>query len=108
MSLKETMQNDLAIIVNDLDSPTFTWNGEDYLCIASSLGEQLVLGADGGFESVDGLNITVSLDQFSDDTLPKEQQIVTHKGKSFRINKVNQNITDAFIRLICVSISRGV
>ena len=101
MSLKDTIQADLATISTDLGDPVFTWNGEDYLCIPSSTNVDEFLGI-GGFNINYARTITVNLNLFTDTIYPREKDRVTFEGTEYRIEKRIWNANNSFMRLVLV------
>lgn len=107
MTLKEQMQLDLDDIEQDLEYQSFTWQGVDIICIASSLGETKDLEG-GGFEVGADLIFTVNLNKFTDGIYPLSKQYLTYRSKQYRIESVTTNTNQSFLRLFCVDRNKGV
>ncbi len=108
MSLLTTIQADIAAIAADMGNPVMTWQDEDYACIAGGAGDSLILG-DGGYEPVVAeLALHISRALFTDDILPKAQQTLTFRGKTYRIGTVTLDPVTALVKLLLVSANRGI
>lgn len=107
MGLLSDIANDILTIETDMDTPLFTWQGEDYVCIPSSLGNSQVLDI-GGLGQENDLSLTVRINQFSNNLYPSENQTVIYKSVTYRINKVIKDGSGALIRVVLVNKSRGV
>lgn len=101
MTLKEIMQQDLGSIADDMENPTFEWNGEDYECIPSSTNVDEALGI-GGFNINFARTLTVNKELFTDELFPKEKDRITFEDQEYRIERRINNGNNAFIRLICI------
>lgn len=107
MALKDTIIADIKQIITDLDTQVITWNGQDYECVPGSDGTMATLEV-GGFAVDADLVVTILKEQFTDDIYPVAQQKITYKTKTYRIEKVRDDVTDAFIRLFCINPARGI
>lgn len=106
-TLQEIFVADLKSITIDLDNKVFTYGGQDYECIPSSIGDASMLEV-GGFSEDSDLSISVLKELFTDNIYPTSQQKIIYKSKTYRIHTVRQDVTDAFIRLSCIDDSKGV
>jgi hypothetical protein len=107
MALIDIIKQDLESIYTDLGNPYITFNGEDYPCIASSVGATANLEI-GGFSVDTDLVITINKSLFTDEIFPKYQQLITYNLKNYRIISVRTDVTGALIRLFCQDDSRGI
>lgn len=105
MTQAQTQIADLMGAESDLGNPVFTYNNTQYVCLpsVSQATEQL---QEGGFSVDRVLSITVRQSLFV--SFPLLQDTLTYKGDRYRILSVNKDVLDTFLRLICVSDSRGV
>jgi hypothetical protein len=107
MSLKDTITSDLQTIESDLESPLVTWSGEDYICIPSSDSDSISLDI-GGFSQSADIIFSIRKSLFANDVYPTSQQKVTYNSKVYRIETVREDVTQSFIRLICVDTNKKV
>lgn len=101
------MQNDLGAIVKDMGDNYFTFKGESYFCIPSSLTKNKVMEI-GGLEAVADKVLTVNKTAFTDGILPESLEFLTYEAKEYRIVQVVTNGNSAFIRLYLVDKNKGV
>ncbi len=107
MTLQETMQIDLDIIRKDMGNNTFTYNGETYFCIPSSMGEGKTLEM-GGFEVEAEKVLTINRTAFTDGIYPQPLEKITYNNHDYRIAKIVNNGNSAFLRLFLVDYVKGV
>lgn len=107
MTLRDTINKDLARISLDLGSPVMGWNGEEYECIASSQGSTFKLEI-GGYAEDSDVVFTLRKELFADGIYPISKQKVTFDGLTYRIENVKYDVTKAIIRLFCNNINNGV
>lgn len=103
MSLPEELSEALQELEEESPS-TITWNGQDLQCFVSGKTRGATLG-DGGWELGDKLVVTIRENLF-DETRPLHGHSITHNGTSYRVNEV-LTASNCFLRLECVSITRG-
>jgi hypothetical protein len=106
MSLADVIRTDLRAIQADLETPVFSWQGEDFACVASATKKALDL-MQGGFSKQEEVVLVVDKSLFTDGIYPSEQQLITYKSKNYRIENVTQDPTGASLKLNCVSDRRG-
>lgn len=107
MSFNTTVNSGINRIIARLANPTFTFNGEDYLCIPSSNGAVATL-EDGGFSVDADLVLSTPVALFTDGTFPVSQQTITYREKTYRIITVREDASAAIIRLFCADDSKGI
>lgn len=113
-TIKDEIVKDLLSIEDDLGNPTFTWNGNAYVCTASAAEIERDVDT-GGFQLVKILTLTVRLiDEhgnytFPNNTIPKSQQKIVYDIDQlvYRIISVKTHTTGAFVRLTCQAETRG-
>lgn len=100
MSLADEITD--ALKSREADLPlSFTWQTTSYACSASSFEKSKKLDV-GGFDLEYNLILTVRKVLFST-SYPTEKQTITHKSKTFRIEKVIEDPSGTFLRLHCNS-----
>lgn len=110
MSLADEQLADMAEISDDLGNPVFRWKGTDYPCVPSSYSVTKKL--DIGGQAIDyDLIIKIARNLFNDGAGPfpndSGQQKGTFKGRTYRIERVINAETDAFLKLVCNSAIKG-
>ena len=106
MAFTPNYQRDIQFAENVMGNQTFTWEGSDYLCVPSTAQNLLQLG-DGGFEEGRTLVLLVRKGLFGG-TIPVAQDLVTFRNVEYRIDRLNDEPSNAFIKLYCVDESRGI
>lgn len=111
-SLKDEIIADLAEIEDEFDNLTFTYNGNEYDCIASVSTYNKTLDI-GGFRLVRQLNMTVRLlDTYGSNiftnTIPQPQEKITFQDTNYRIQHVHTHPTGAYIRILAEELYKGV
>jgi hypothetical protein len=95
----------------DLNNPTFTFGSETYSCVPSVNEFKRTLDT-GGFVIDKMLTLTVRIiDKDSNalyTTVPTPQQIIAYNGENFRIESKHTHPTGAYVRFICMGVTRGV
>jgi hypothetical protein len=107
MTLFEQMQSDLSQIETDLGNQSFTWKGLDIVCIPSSLQHSKNL-ENGGFAVGADKVFTVNLANFTNGIMPQLKESLTYRNRTYRIELIGTNPNQAFIRLHCVDVNKGV
>lgn len=108
---QQMITNDLIAAEQDWSSPAFQWNNATYPCMPSI--DTLVLKLQKGLSLVKSLTLTVRLYNadgsfvFPSNTLPESIiDTVTYEGEDYTIQEVTNNISRAFIEMLCVSATR--
>jgi hypothetical protein len=105
--LTDIIRSDLSVVAADMDNPVFTWQGDDYACIAGSTNSLLTLGF-GGFERGADLVLIVDRSLFADGNLPDPQQTLIYKTRTYRVMRVVLDPMSAVVKLVCVSYTKGI
>lgn len=92
----------MAFILADAGN-IFTWSGSDYACIVTDREKGKKL-EEGGFLEEFDLSIQTRASLF--DTLPAENQTVTHNSQLYRIGKVRINQSAKILTLLCMSATK--
>lgn len=110
----------LLEIEQDLDNPSFKWQGATYNFIPSitDFNRQLETG---GYQLVRLLTATVrKFDKDEDDCnglspiffsgIPQPQQIITYTldNTNYRIEQIKQDVTNSYFRMVAHSTTRGI
>ena len=104
--LGSQIESDLQAIEADMGSQTIIYKTETYVCTPATGRETLILDV-GGFERQADLVITIRMSLFTDAVYPASQEKITYNSKSYRIADVKEDATHTFMKLICVSATRG-
>jgi hypothetical protein len=94
-----------------MNSPVFTFQGTDYVCVPSiSLFKREL--EDGGFSTVKMLTLsTQAVDTSGNDVfaaLPQPQQILSYLGEQYRIESVKRDPNLSYIRIIAHNTTQGI
>lgn len=101
------MLADLQTIETDMGEQTFTWKGEDYVCMPASNNTAATL-EEGGFAVEVDLLINVRTDLFANAVYPAKKEKLTFRSKTYRIGKVTEEPVLGFLQLMLVDANRGV
>lgn len=115
-TLRTEITSDLLKIEADLGNPSFTWNSSSYGFIPSVSDFTRELDT-GGFKYEKLLTATIrkytstGATTFSGSAYPKPQQKITYddgnEGVSYRIESIKHSPEGAYMRMTCVSITKG-
>ena len=112
-ALRNQIIDDLLVMEDELNNPSFHWNGDNYGFIPSISEFDRELET-GGFSTNQMLTATVrKLDSsynsiFAPYPTAQDKIIYNMDGSEFRIESIKHDATGAYFRLVAVSTVRGI
>jgi hypothetical protein len=99
LTLKQTIEQDLHVIENDLGEQSFTWDGNDYVCIPAGSSQESALLSLGGFGGDTDSVVMVRKSLFADGVYPEKENIITMDGIAYEIDRISDDVTHTFLVL---------
>lgn len=99
-TLQAKVLSDLQVIENALGNQTFTWDGEDYVCIPSGATDADAVLSAGGFGSDKTQSFTVRIQLFNG-VIPVTGNVLTFNGIDLDVSSVSVDATQTFLVVHC-------
>lgn len=102
----DSINNDLMQIESDSDSPTFTWNGQTYICIPDEFLSSNLKTVNVGYDSNSTFTIKVRTNQFNG-VYPQLGDVIVYGGKRLEISTIQPPSHGQFFVFICDTSQMG-